>query len=105
MIRELQFTLEAQRNLRELEQNPSRASTLAQVRKTLALLETNIRHPSLQTHRYYSLAGPNGEDVFEAYVQNKTPGAFRLFFYYGPDRTEGKKRVAVLTIVAITPHP
>jgi hypothetical protein len=43
--------------------------------------------------------------VFEAYAQNQTPGAYRVFFMYGPDRVEGKKRTAVLTIIAITPHP
>jgi len=68
-------------------------------------MEINLRHPSLATHKYESLEGPNGEEVFEAYAQNQTPGAYRVFFVYGPDRTEGKKRIPVLTIVAITPHP
>jgi hypothetical protein len=105
MNRELRFSIEATRALEELESNPAKAGTLRQVRKTLGLLETNLRHPSLQTHRFYSLHGPESEEVFEAYAQNRTPGAYRVFFYYGPDRVEGKKRVPVLTIVAITPHP
>ena len=78
---------------------------LAQVNKTLGLLETNPRHPSLNTHKYDSITGPDGEEVFEAYAQNRTPGAYRVFFVYGPDRMEGKKRIPVITIVAITPHP
>lgn len=105
MNRELQFTPEARRNLAELEKDPARRGTLNQVRKTLGLLETNPRHPSLATHRFHSLAGPKGEEVFEAYAQNRTPGAYRVFFMYGPDRKEGKTRIAVLTIIAITPHP
>lgn len=105
MNRELRFTPEAQRNLQELEASRARQGLLKQVRKTLGLLETNLRHPSLNAHVYASLHGPNGEEVFEAYVQNRTPGAFRVFFYYGPDRISGKKRIPVLTIVAITPHP
>jgi len=36
--------------------------------------------------------------VFEAYAENQTPAAFRVFWYYGPSARE-------LTIVAITPHP
>nr|WP_199332383.1 hypothetical protein [Fischerella sp. FACHB-380] len=68
------------------------------VLKTLGLMETNLRHPSLNTHKYESLSGPNGEEIFEAYVENKTPGAFRVFWYYG--REQG-----VMTILAITPHP
>ena len=102
--RELQFTPEAEANLKAL-QTPSKARVLAQVNKTLGLLETNPRHPSLNTHKYDSITGPDGEEVFEAYAQNRTPGAYRVFFVYGPDRMEGKKRIPVITIVAITPHP
>jgi hypothetical protein len=105
MNRELRFTPEAFSNLEKLQKTPAQAGTFKQVRKTLGLLETNLRHPSLNTHQYESLAGPRGEDVFEAYAQNDTPGAYRIFFFYGPDRVEKKKRIAVLTIVAITPHP
>lgn len=105
MNRQLRFTPEALANLAMLEKTPARAGTLKQVRKTLGLLEMNLRHPSLNTHRYESLSGSNGEDIFEAYVQNDTPGAYRIFFFYGPDRVEKKKRVAVLTIIAITAHP
>ena len=105
MNRELKFTSAAAEALRGLERQPHQEGLLKQVRKTLALLEANPRHPSLQTHKFKSLQGPNGEEVFEAYVQNQTPGAYRVFFFYGPDRTEGKRRIPVLTIVAITPHP
>jgi hypothetical protein len=65
-----------------------------------------IRHPySLQTHKYRSLKGPNGEEVFEAYAQHHTPAAFRIFFFYRPDQFAGRRRIPVLTIVGITPHP
>lgn len=105
MTPELHFTLEAQRNLKALETTPSKAGVLKQVRKVLGYLETDPRHPSLNTHKYESLSGPNGEELFEAYAQNDAPGAYRVFFMYGPDRKEGKKRVPGLTIIAITPHP
>jgi hypothetical protein len=46
------------------------------------------------------------EEVFTAYVQNRTPNAYRVFFYYGRDeKNERGERVAVLVILAITPHP
>lgn len=105
MNRELRLSPSAQDSLRELEGDPQRAGLLKQVRKTLGLLEVNLRHPSLRTHKFRSLVGPEGEEVFEAYVQNQTPGAYRVFFYYGPDRVEDDRRIAVLTVVAITPHP
>ena len=105
MKRELRFTEEAEADLNALRATPSKMATLKQVEKTLGLLEVNPRHPSLNTHKYESVKGPDGEEVFEAYAQNKTPGAYRVFFVYGPDRTQGKKRIAVITVVAITPHP
>lgn len=71
-----------------------------QVNKTIEHLRGNPKHPGLQTHEYRSLEHPykKGEKVFEAYVQNRTPVAFRIFWCYGPRKDE-------LTIIAITPHP
>ena len=103
--RELRFTPEANRNLRRLESSPADAAVLKQVRKTLGYLETDPRHPSLKTRKYDSFVGPRGEEVFEAYAQKQTPGAYRIFWFYGPDRYEGKKRIPVITVFAITPHP
>lgn len=103
--RDLFLTVEAIGQLKALERNPSQAPLLAQVRKTLGLLETDLRHPSLRTHEYRSLRGPKGEKVFEAYVQQNTPGAYSVFFIYGPDIQEGGKRRPGLTIVTILPHP
>lgn len=92
----LLFSLEAKLALDNLQQvDPKKYQ---KVLKTLGLMETNLRHPSLNTHKYESLVGANGEEVFEAYVENKTPAAFRVFWHYGPTRD-------VITIVAITPHP
>ena len=68
------------------------------VLKTLGLMATNLRHPGLKTHEYLSLSGPNNEKVFEAYVENKTTAAYRVFWYYGPEQ-------GTITILAITPHP
>jgi hypothetical protein len=51
------------------------------------------------------LTGVNGERVWEAYAQDETPGAYRVFFHYGPDGGLGGKRVPVLTIVSVTAHP
>ena len=71
-----------------------------QVRKTIQRLANDPRHPGLNTHEYRSIPHPykKGEKVFEAYAQNKTPGAYRIFFCYGPN----KKQITILTS---TPHP
>jgi hypothetical protein len=105
MNRELRFTPSAEAALRDLGRDAHHAGLLKQVRKTLGLLETDIRHPSLRTHEFQSLRGPNGEKVFEPYVQSRTPAAWRIFFFYGPDRVEKGRKVPVLTIVALTAHP
>lgn len=71
-----------------------------QVHKCVSLLAENPRHPGLQTHEFRSLEHPfnPNEKVFEAYAQNRTPGAYRVFWCYGPATSE-------ITIIAITPHP
>lgn len=61
-------------------------------------MQINLRHPGLKTHKYNELSGPNQEDVFEAYVENKTPSAFRIFWYYGPQNE-------TITVLSIRPHP
>jgi hypothetical protein len=94
----LVFTEEARANLQELERDRGLAKRLKAVRRTLAQLEANPRHPSLQTHEYKSLAGPGGKKVFEAYAEQNTPAAYRVFWHYGPHREQ-------ITVVAITPHP
>lgn len=83
MAFKLSFTREAASVLRKLE--AEKDPKLKKVRKTLGLLEINPRHPGLATHEFTSLSGPAGEKVFEAYVENRTPGAWRIFWYYGPD--------------------
>ena len=95
---ELIFTPQADSDLREIENNPNKKDILKALRKTLGFMETNLRHPSLNTHEFTSLKGPKGEKVFETYVQQKNPAAYRIFWYYGPDRKQ-------ITIIAITPHP
>ncbi len=95
----------ADKQLTALEKTPSKAALVAQVRKALGYLELDLHHPSVHTHGFLSLAGFNGEKIFEAYAQNNTPGAYRIFWHYGPDEITGKKHTPVITIVAITPHP
>jgi hypothetical protein len=71
-----------------------------QIYKTIQMLEQNPRHPGLNTHEYTSLRHPydQTQKVFEAYAQQKTPGAYRVFWCYGPHHRQ-------ITLIAITPHP
>jgi hypothetical protein len=98
MYFKLEFTEQADENLTALEKNSNLKKRLKAVRKALGYLEINPRHPGLNTHKYSSLIGENGEEVFEAYAENNTPAAYRIFWHYGPGKN-------IITIVAITPHP
>ena len=98
MAFDLYFTEQAATKLDELENDPALRKRLKSVRKALGYLETNPRHPGLNTHKYTSLIGPHGEEIFEAYAENNTPGAYRIFWFYGPDKR-------AITVIDITPHP
>ena len=89
------MTEDAEDDLIELKNNKS---ALKAVVKSLKLMRSNLRHPSLNTHKYGDFTGKNGEEVFESYAQNQTPGAYRIFWHYGPEKR-------MITILRIIPHP
>ncbi|GAC1665596.1 MAG: hypothetical protein PVS2B1_24520 [Candidatus Dormibacteraceae bacterium] len=100
-----QLKAQAEASLRNRQKNKQAKASPAegrfkQVAKCIQLLAANPRHPSLNTHEFDSISNPytSKEKVFEAYAQNNTPGAYRVFWCYGP--TKG-----YITIIAITPHP
>jgi hypothetical protein len=95
---ELQWTAEACKTYELLKSSASQRKRYQAVKKTIKFLEMNPRHNSLQAHEYMSLKGPTGEKVFEAYAEQSTPAAYRVFWYYGPSK-------GIITIFAITPHP
>jgi hypothetical protein len=95
---ELQWTAEASKTYDLLKSTASQRKRYQAVKKTIKFLAMNPRHNSLQTHEYMSLKGPNGEKVFEAYAEQSTPAAYRVFWYYGPSK-------GIITIFAITSHP
>jgi mRNA-degrading endonuclease RelE of RelBE toxin-antitoxin system len=94
----LDFTYTAKEALSELKRAPELEKRYNAIKKSLRFLQDNPRHPGLQTHEYTSLKGPKGEKIFEAYAEQNTPAAYRIFFYYEPQKKE-------ITIFAITPHP
>lgn len=88
------------RGKKKIKKSSKQEGLFKQVHKTISLLEQNPKHPSLHTHEYDSIPNPydSTKKVFEAYAQNNTPGAYRVFWCYGPGKLE-------ITIIAITPHP
>lgn len=95
---EISLTRDAEQQLSTLEKDKSQKTFYKSVAKTLGLMQVNLRHPSLHTHEYTSLSREFGCKIFESYAQNNTPGAYRVFWFYGPAKNE-------ITIVAIVHHP
>lgn len=88
---EVFFTNSAKNQYYELKNNIN-------LKKTLEFLSIDPRYNSLKTHEFTSLKGPNGEKIFEAYAQQATPSAYRVFWCYGPKKNQIK-------IIAITLYP
>lgn len=91
---DLLYSEQAQEQMEEFEEEHDHKAILKALHKDLEYMQTDLRHPSLHTHKYDALEGPNGEEVFESYAQNHTPGAYRIFWYYGP----GKEEISILDI-------
>ena len=94
---EIILTDEAKEQLIRLRTDKGLLKRYKAVKKTLQFLSVNPRHHSLQTHEFTSLKGPKGEKVFEAYAEQSTPAAYRIFWYYGAGKNQ-------ITIIAITSH-
>lgn len=93
----LHFSDQAKKKLNTLSTDNSKKGLLKQVCKVLGFMEVNLKHPSLNTHKFTGLSCALG-DVFETYAQNNTPGAYRIFWAYGPGKQE-------IYIMDVTPHP
>ena len=95
---EIFLTDQAKDQLLKLKADRSLGKRFKAVKKTLQFLAANPRHQGLKTHEYTSLKGPDGQKVFEAYAEQSTSAAYRIFWYYGPEPN-------AITIIAITRHP
>jgi hypothetical protein len=91
---QLLYTREAERVLDNLRAKKQYEAKLKKVRKALRLLQ----HPGLHSHDYQSVPGPGGVTLWESYVENKTPSAWRIWWIYGAGDAQ-------ITIVTIGPHP
>jgi hypothetical protein len=94
----MEWTDEAKEIYTQLKADSSQKIRYKAVKKILQYLAADPHHHSLQTHLFLSLTGPNGEKVFEAYAQQRTPAAYRVFWYYGVKR-------GVIILLTITAHP
>jgi hypothetical protein len=100
----LRFSPSAKATLEALESGtPNDRAKLKKIRKALALLERNPRYPGLNSHQYESFPVDKDVKVWDSYVENRTPSAWRIFWRYGPD--EAGIPLRIITVLAIGPHP
>jgi len=95
---EIFLTDEAKDQLKRLKKDKGLEKRYNAVKKALRFLSESPSHKSLKIHEFASLIGPKGEKIFEAYAEQSTPAAYRIFCHYGPVKNQ-------ITIIAITPHP
>ena len=96
----LRFSAEAARQLAALKKDAAQRKRAKAVRAALGKLETDLRYPGLATHKFRSQPCPHGGQLFEAYAENRTPAAYRIFWCYQPEPARDE-----ILIVAITQHP
>ena len=94
----IRLTQEAKEQYNHLREDKGLQKRHKAVQKALQFLKHDPRHPSLHTHKFTSFQGPNGEEIFEAYAEQNTPAAYRIFWFYGPQKEQ-------ITVISITPHP
>lgn len=64
----------------------------------LKKLSSDPMYPSLHTHEIPPLTRRYGVKVWQSYLENKTSGARRMYWVYGPGQQE-------ITIIGLEPHP
>ena len=65
---------------------------------TLKKLAMDPFYPSLKTHEIEPLTKRYGVKVWQSYLENKKSGARRLFWVYGPNKSD-------ITVIGLEPHP
>jgi hypothetical protein len=102
MAYKLRFAKAARETLTALEAGDANdAAKLKKVRRALGRLEENPKHPGLASHQYESFPVDRDIKVWDSYVENNTPSAWRIFWRYGPNEPD----LPVITVLAIGPHP
>lgn len=100
----LRFSNSARDVLKSLQAGgPNDQAKLRKVRRALARLEQDPRHPGLHSHQYESFPVDKDVKVWDSYVENHAPSAWRIFWRYGPE--DPKSELGIITVLAIGPHP
>ena len=96
MAFKLRFSDEARDQFAALDTDERKRKKIA---KCFGLIEIDPKNGGLHSHKYSVMKASDGSsDVWESYVENNTPAAWRVFWISGPGKGQ-------TTIVAVTDHP
>jgi hypothetical protein len=102
---QLRFAPAAAEAIRRLtDGGASTAVRLAKVRKALGRLSVDPLYPGLRSHLYQHFPGLEKGRVWDSYVDNRTPAAWRIYWMYGPNEVRDGQEVPVITVLVIGPH-
>lgn len=93
---QLKYSVEASKVLDDLEKPKYQAKKKKVERALRALRDIGPRHPPLNSHKLKGITGPWKRDLWDSYVENGTPAAWRIYWVFGNDDD--------LFIVYIGPH-
>ena len=96
MAFELVIAPEAQDTLDQLAASDPKKHT--KVQNCLGRLEQDPRYKGLNSHQFEAFDDIFGEKIWESYVENRTPAAWRVWWFYGPDQGQ-------ISVVKIAQHP
>lgn len=66
--------------------------------KAMAFLANDPKHPGLHSHEIGALSRRYGVKVWQSNIENKTSGAGRIYWIYGPAKND-------ITIIGLELHP
>lgn len=96
MIYKIEVADSALEDLEKIKKSHKAEILRKKIKNKIELLKQNPKHSSLNSHEYTSLSKRYGVKIFGIYIENKTPGAYRLFWHYHGNN--------IIRVVAITPH-
>ena len=96
----IRFAERADEQMDALQKDKSKKGILKQINKVLGYMETNLKHPSLNTHKFDDIPSPFGGDVFKHMPKIKHLELIEFFGHMDPIN----KRLPLL-LLHLIPRP
>lgn len=94
---EVRFSSPVEAWLRTAQSAPDLQEKFKKVKKAIRMMrDVGPTYPSFCTHQMQYLKGPNGVTIWNSYIENKTPQAWRMYWVRCDD--------GAIQIVSIGPH-